>query len=58
MLAGTATIGAYTTFSTWMFETQRLAEDRQVPALAANIVVSLVVGLFAAGVGRWLGGLL
>ena len=56
LLAGTATIGAYTTFSTWMFETQRLAEDRQVPALAANIVVSLVVGLVAAGVGRWLGG--
>ena len=57
LLAGTATIGAYTTFSTWMIETQRLAEDRQVVALGANIVVSLVVGLVAAGVGRWLGGL-
>ena len=42
LLAGTATIGAYTTFSTWMFETQRLAEDRQVLALGGNIVVSLV----------------
>ncbi len=58
LLAGTATIGAYTTFSTWMFETQRLAEDRQVLALVGNIVVSLVVGVAAAGVGRWLGGLL
>ena len=57
LLAGTATIGAYTTFSTWMFETQRLAEDRQVVALGANIVVSLLVGLVAAAVGRWLGGL-
>src|SRR6476660_7139268 len=57
LLAGTATIGAYTPFSTWMFATQRLAEDRQVVALGANIVVSLVVGLVAAGVGRWLGGL-
>jgi fluoride exporter len=58
LLAGTATIGAYTTFSTWMFETQRLAEDRQVAGLVANIVVSMAVGVAAAGVGRWLGGLL
>jgi CrcB protein len=27
VLAGTATVGAFTTFSTWMFETQRLVED-------------------------------
>ena len=27
MLAGAAALGSYTTFSTWMFETQRLAED-------------------------------
>jgi len=58
LLAGTATIGAYTTFSTWMFETQRLAEDRQVLALGGNIVVSLVVGVAAAALGRRLGGLL
>ncbi len=58
LLAGTATIGAYTTFSTWMFETQRLAEDRQVLALAGNIVVSLVVGVAAAALGRRLEGLL
>jgi CrcB protein len=56
LLAGTATVGAYTTFSTWMFETQRLAEDRQVLAIVANVVVSLAVGLAAAGAGRWLGG--
>ena len=27
LLAGTALLGSYTTFSTWMFETHRLAED-------------------------------
>jgi fluoride ion exporter CrcB/FEX len=41
-----------------MFETQRLGEDRQVLALTGNIVVSIVLGLMAAGVGRWVGGLL
>jgi fluoride exporter len=52
LLAGTAAVGSYTTFSTWMFETQRLGEDRQVSALAANIFVSLLVGLGAAALGR------
>lgn len=55
LLAGTAAVGSYTTFSTWMFETQRLGEDRQVPSLAANIVVSLVAGVAAAALGRLLG---
>jgi fluoride exporter len=55
LLAGTAAVGSYTTFSTWMLETQRLDEDRQrVPALL-NIVVSLVVGVAAAALGRWIG---
>ena len=29
LLAGTAAVGSYTTFSTWMLETQRLTEERQ-----------------------------
>jgi len=29
LLAGTAVVGSYTTFSTWMLETQRLTEERQ-----------------------------
>src|ERR1700760_3829456 len=28
LLAGTAAVGSYTTFSTWMFETERLAAGR------------------------------
>jgi CrcB protein len=55
LLAGTATIGSYTTFSTWMFETQRLAEDRQVAGPLANVAVSVVLGLGAAALGRLIG---
>ena len=55
LLAGTATVGAYTTFSTWMFETQRLGEDRRVRSLLANLGVSLVAGLAVAALGRWIG---
>lgn len=55
LLAGTAALGSYTTFSTWMFETQRLGEDRQMLTLAANIVVSLVAGIAAAALGLALG---
>ena len=55
VLAGTAAVGSYTTFSTWMFETQRLGEDRQVRYLIANLAVSLVAGLAAAALGWWIG---
>jgi CrcB protein len=55
LLAGTAAVGSYTTFSTWMFETQRLGEDRQVRSMAANLAVSLVAGVAAAAAGRWIG---
>ena len=58
LLAGTAFVGSYTTFSTWMLETQRLAEERQLWPAVANIVVSVVFGLAAAWLGTWLGGLL
>jgi fluoride exporter len=52
LLAGTATIGAYTTFSTWMLETHRLAEDRAYQIAALNIVLSLAAGIGAAALGR------
>ena len=55
-LAGTATIGSYTTFSTWMFETHRLAEQGQRRAAALNVVVSLAAGLAAAAIARALAG--
>lgn len=55
LLAGTAFVGAYTTFSTWMLETQRLGEERQVVSAAANIAVSVILGLSAAALGLWIG---
>lgn len=53
LLAGTAFVGAYTTFSTWMLETQRLAEERQMWTALANIIVSVVLGMAAAFLGLW-----
>src|SRR5271166_69492 len=55
LLAGTAFVGAYTTFSTWMLETQRLGEERQTWTALANIVVSIVLGMTAAVLGQWVG---
>ena len=55
LLAGTAAVGSYTTFSTWMFETDRLAEERQFRRAAANVIVSLVLGVAAAALGRLIG---
>jgi CrcB protein len=54
LLAGTAFVGSYTTFSTWMLETQRLSEERQVRNAVANIVVSIVLGIGAALFGQWI----
>jgi CrcB protein len=55
LLAGTAAVGSYTTFSTWMLETQRMAEERQRRKVVLNIVVSLVLGVAAAALGKLIG---
>ena len=39
LLAGTAFVGSYTTFSTWMLETLWLAEDGRTGAAAANVAL-------------------
>jgi CrcB protein len=55
VLAGGATLGSYTTFSTWMLESHRLTEDAE-PALALlNILVSLALGVAGAAVGHAIG---
>ena len=54
-LATTGLLGAYTTFSTWMFESQRLAEDGGVRPATLNLVLSLVLGVAAAWIGIELG---
>jgi CrcB protein len=56
LLAGTAPVGSYTTFSTWMLESHRLGEDGRRLLLAANVSLSLALGVAAAVVGRLLGG--
>jgi len=56
LLAGTAAVGSYTTFSTWMLETQRLTEERQYSKALFNIVASLALGVAAAALGRLIGG--
>jgi len=58
LLLGTATLGSYTTFSTWMLETHRPAEDGETALARGNLVISLVAGLAAAALGRALGGAL
>jgi CrcB protein len=55
LLAGTAAVGSYTTFSTWMLESYRLSEERQVWLAAANIVVSIAFGITAAVGGQLIG---
>jgi CrcB protein len=56
VLVGSATIGSYTTFSTWMLETHRLGEDGRGRDAAANVIASVVLGLGAAALGRVIGG--
>ena len=53
-VAGTGALGSYTTFSTWMLETQRLGEDGQPWLLALNLAVSVAAGLGAVALGRTL----
>jgi CrcB protein len=55
LLAGTAAVGSYTTFSTWMLETQRLTEERQHLKAILNVAVSLAAGVAAAELGRLIG---
>jgi CrcB protein len=55
-IAGTGLLGAYTTFSTWVFESHRLGEDGELRLGALNFAVSLVLGVAAAWAGRGLGG--
>ena len=56
LLAGTAVIGSYTTFSTWMLESHRLGENARTWLLSVNVAASLLLGVVAAALGRLIGG--
>ena len=55
LIAGTAALGSYTTFSTWMLETQRLGEDGEVRGAALNVALSIGLGVAAAALARAIG---
>jgi CrcB protein len=51
VILGTGLCGAYTTFSTFTFETVRLAEDGSSSEALRNLLGTLVVGAAAAAAG-------
>lgn len=55
LLAGTATLGSYTTFSTWVLESHRLREEGEWGRAAANGLVSVALGIAAVALGRVIG---
>lgn len=58
LLLGTAALGSFTTFSTLVLETERLAEDGQERLALVNLALSVAAGLLAAGAGWGIGALL
>jgi CrcB protein len=51
LLVATGFVGAYTTFSTFEYETHRLVEVGATAWAAANVVASVVVGFLALRLG-------
>lgn len=51
MLVAVGFVGAYTTFSTFEYETLKLIEEGNIPSAALNIILSVILGFIAV----WLG---
>ena len=54
-LVGIGLIGSFTTFSTWMLETARLAEEGDDRLAVLNVVLSLLLGVALAWLGSEVG---
>lgn len=54
-LAATGLLGSYTTFSTWMYESERLGEDGELGPALVNVALSLALGVGLAWLGLELG---
>jgi CrcB protein len=55
LVFGTGFLGGYTTFSTWMVESERLGEVGDVLLLLANLFLSLLLGFALAALAWHLG---
>jgi CrcB protein len=53
LVLGTGLLGAFTTFSTWMVEAQRLGENGNWATMWLYLLGSMLAGLAATGLG-WL----
>ncbi len=51
-------IGSFTTFSTWVLDSHRLASAGRVELAWLNVGLSVIAGFAAVALGQWLGGLL
>jgi CrcB protein len=54
-LIGTGFLGSYTTYSTWIFESEQLVSDGEYALAALNLLLSAVAGFGFALVGWELG---
>lgn len=57
-LVATGLLGSFTTFSTWIYESHRLAEDGEAGVAFANLAISLIAGVGLASFGIVIGGAL
>ena len=55
VIAMTGLLGSYTTFSAWMLESHRAAEDGEAGVALTNLGFTLAVGLGAVALGRMVG---
>jgi CrcB protein len=54
-IVGGGAIGSFTTFSTWILDSHRLAADRRTGLAWLNIALSIGAGFAAVALGHWLG---